>query len=162
MCDMASITGVPPSSFHARWAVFELRLPVKHLGRLSTRGSIFPPLTEMIYHGTVRLYHGKTWIWYRFCSATFPFSAPQATPAPQAASAPSPTAPVGIKRVDVVAKLEGKGREGLAAAHNEKLNWKTSIVDLMKLLSLDSSLIARKNWRLNWGVQLIKWAIRRR
>ena len=55
-----------------------------------------------------------------------------------------------------------KGREGLAAAHNEKLNWKTSIVDLMKLLSLDSSLIARKNWRLNWGVQLIKWAIRRR
>ena len=64
-----------------------------------------------------------------------PSSAPQATPAPQGASAPSPTAPVGIKRVDVVAKLEG-----LAAAHKEKLNWKTSIVDLMKLLSLDSSL----------------------
>ena len=41
--------------------------------------------------------------------------------------------------VDVVAKLEG-----LAAAHKEKLNWKTSIVDLLKLLGLDSSLTARK------------------
>ena len=49
-------------------------------------------------------------------------SAPQATPTPQAASAPSPTAPPGskgVKRVDVVAKLEG-----LAAAHKEKLNWR--------------------------------------
>jgi hypothetical protein len=41
--------------------------------------------------------------------------------------------------VDVVAKLEG-----LAAKHKEKLNWKTSIVDLLKLLGLDSSLAARK------------------
>lgn len=68
-----------------------------------------------------------------------PFSSPQTTPAPQAASGPSPTAPVGHKGVDVMAKLEG-----LAAAHKEKLNWKTSIVDLMKLLALDSSLVARK------------------
>ena len=28
---------------------------------------------------------------------------------------------------------------------NEKLNWKTSIVDLLKLLNLDSSLEARKS-----------------
>ena len=41
--------------------------------------------------------------------------------------------------VDVVAKLQA-----LAQAHAEKLNWKTSIVDLMKLLGLDSSLTARK------------------
>ena len=34
--------------------------------------------------------------------------------------------------------------EGLAAAHKEKLNWKTSIGDLMKPLGLDSSLVARK------------------
>lgn len=69
-------------------------------------------------------------------------SAPQAAPVSQAASAPSPTAPIapkGVKVVDVVAKLEG-----LAASHKEKLNWKTSIVDLMKLLNLDSSLAARK------------------
>ena len=34
--------------------------------------------------------------------------------------------------------------EGLAAAQAEPLNWKTSIVDLLKVLGLDSSLTARK------------------
>ena len=78
-----------------------------------------------------------------------PSSAPQASPAPQAASGPPPTAPVipkGVKVIDVVAKLEG-----LAAAHKEKLNWKTSIVDLMKLLGLDSSLVARKELATELG-----------
>ncbi len=68
-------------------------------------------------------------------------SAPAASPKPAAAkpvSAPQP-APVAISEVDVVAKLEA-----LASAHAEKLNWKTSIVDLMKLLGLDSSLAERK------------------
>jgi hypothetical protein len=55
-----------------------------------------------------------------------------------AASAPAPVV-VAISAVDVLAKLEA-----LAAAHAEKLNWKVSIVDLMKLLGLDSSLAARK------------------
>lgn len=32
----------------------------------------------------------------------------------------------------------------MASKNPEKLNWKTSIVDLMKLLGLDSSLSARK------------------
>lgn len=41
--------------------------------------------------------------------------------------------------VDVAATLKD-----LAAKKKEKLNWKTSIVDLMKLLDLDSSLAARK------------------
>ncbi|MDD1650115.1 MAG: DUF3597 domain-containing protein [Methylococcaceae bacterium] len=54
-----------------------------------------------------------------------------------AATAGTSTAPVST--VDVLAKLEG-----LAAAHAEKLNWKTSIVDLLKVLGLDSSLTARK------------------
>ena len=54
----------------------------------------------------------------------------------EAAAAP---AVVAISEVDVVAKLEA-----LASAHAEKLNWKVSIVDLMKLLGLDSSLAARK------------------
>ncbi len=44
-----------------------------------------------------------------------------------------------ISQVDVVANLEA-----LAKANPEKLNWKVSIVDLMKLLGLDSSLSARK------------------
>ncbi|WP_263143528.1 DUF3597 domain-containing protein [Pseudomonas sp. RIT-PI-AD] len=47
--------------------------------------------------------------------------------------------PQAIGVVDVVAKLEG-----LAANHPEKLNWKVSIVDLLKLLGLDSSLSARQ------------------
>jgi hypothetical protein len=51
----------------------------------------------------------------------------------------APPAPVAIPVVDVVAQLEK-----LAAAHAQKLNWKTSIVDLLKLLDLDSSLAARK------------------
>jgi hypothetical protein len=41
--------------------------------------------------------------------------------------------------VDVVSKLEG-----MAAANPEKLNWKVSIVDLLKLLGMDSSFSARK------------------
>jgi hypothetical protein len=41
--------------------------------------------------------------------------------------------------VDVVAQLERR-----AAANPQKLNWRTSIVDLLKLLDIDSSFAARK------------------
>lgn len=41
--------------------------------------------------------------------------------------------------VDVTAILDG-----LAAKSHEKLDWKKSIVDLMKLVGMDSSLAARK------------------
>jgi hypothetical protein len=41
--------------------------------------------------------------------------------------------------VDVVSQLEKR-----AAANPQKLNWKTSIVDLLKLLDIDSSLESRK------------------
>lgn len=67
----------------------------------------------------------------------------EAQAAPVEASAPPSSTPAttapGMAPVDVVAKLEG-----LAAANPEKLNWKTSIVDLLKLLGMDSSLTARK------------------
>jgi hypothetical protein len=56
-----------------------------------------------------------------------------------ATAAPAAPAVVAISVVDVVANMEA-----LAKAHAEKLNWKVSIVDLMKLLGLDSSLTARK------------------
>lgn len=59
--------------------------------------------------------------------------------APAAVEAAAAPAVVAISEVDVVARLET-----LAGAHAEKLNWKVSIVDLMKLLGLDSSLAARK------------------
>lgn len=70
----------------------------------------------------------------------------------EAQAAPTPTTPTNtaatpaIAVVDVVAKLEG-----LAAKHPEKLNWKVSIVDLLKLLDLDSSLGARKELATELG-----------
>ncbi|MEO5716944.1 MAG: DUF3597 domain-containing protein, partial [Chthoniobacterales bacterium] len=61
-----------------------------------------------------------------------------ATPAPAAAPAPSAaTAPA--QPIDVAAILDQ-----LAAKNSEKLDWKHSIVDLMKLVGMDSSLSARK------------------
>jgi hypothetical protein len=64
--------------------------------------------------------------------------------APASPSSASPSAPAGMppkpgSPVDVSAVLTK-----LAAANKEHLDWKTSIVDLMKLLNLDSSLTARK------------------
>jgi hypothetical protein len=53
----------------------------------------------------------------------------------QAAAEPSPA----VSEVDVVAQLNA-----MADSHPEKLDWKVSIVDLMKLLGLDSSYSHRK------------------
>ena len=39
----------------------------------------------------------------------------------------------------------------LANANPEKLNWKVSIVDLMKLLNMDSSLASRKDLAIKLG-----------
>lgn len=58
----------------------------------------------------------------------------------------SPVAPVAMSQVDVVAKLEA-----MSAASTQKLNWKASIVDLLKLLDLDSSLDARKSLATELG-----------
>jgi hypothetical protein len=51
-----------------------------------------------------------------------------------------------VAEVDVVAQLEQR-----AAANSQKLNWKTSIVDLLKLLDIDSSLAARKEMATELG-----------
>lgn len=60
------------------------------------------------------------------------------TPAPAAAPpVPAPATPP--TPVDVTAILDG-----LAAKNPEKLDWKKSIVDLMKLVGMDSSFGARK------------------
>ena len=62
-------------------------------------------------------------------SATAPPTGSTATPGGSKPAAP----------VDVEANLTD-----MASKAGQQLNWKTSIVDLMKLLSLDSSLSARK------------------
>jgi 3-oxoacyl-ACP reductase-like protein len=70
-------------------------------------------------------------------------AAPAAAPSPasaQPAAAPPKAAPAGpAKPVDVAAILDG-----LAAKNPEQLDWKKSIVDLMKLVGMDSSFKARK------------------
>lgn len=66
--------------------------------------------------------------------------APAPTVADAAPAAPAPTTGVqAISEVDVVSQLAV-----MASVNAEKLNWKVSIVDLLKLLGLDSSLTARK------------------
>ena len=65
-------------------------------------------------------------------------------PVPKPEHVPSGPAPIGV--VDVVAKLEK-----LAASNPQKLNWKVSIVDLMKLLGLESSFAARKELAVELG-----------
>jgi 3-oxoacyl-ACP reductase-like protein len=79
--------------------------------------------------------------------AAAPASAPAPAAAPAAPSAaPAPAAPAAISVVDVVGQLEA-----LAAKNPEKLNWRVSIVDLMKLLGLDSSFGARKQLATELG-----------
>lgn len=74
---------------------------------------------------------------------------PATQPAPQAAgtapaspatgAAPAPAATPAAADVDVEAILND-----MASKNPQKLNWRSSIVDLLKLLDLDSSLTARK------------------
>ena len=78
-------------------------------------------------------------------SAPAQAQAPASTPS-DAAAPPAPPAPTPISSVDVVAKLET-----MAATLGEKLNWKVSIVDLLKPLSLDSSLTTRKELTAEHG-----------
>lgn len=76
-----------------------------------------------------------------------PASASSPAPSASGAASPAPAAPASTPAspgqeaatVDVAAVLDG-----LLAKAAQELDWRHSIVDLMKLLSLDSSLTARK------------------
>ncbi|MDY6925180.1 MAG: DUF3597 domain-containing protein [Pseudomonadota bacterium] len=75
---------------------------------------------------------------------------PKAAPAPQTAPAApaAPTAAPAASTVDVEAVLVSMAEmKGESAG-----NWRTSIVDLLKLLGLDSSLEARKDLAQELGV----------
>ncbi len=78
-------------------------------------------------------------------AAAAPAPAVKPGAAPAAPSA-APVAPKPVAIVDVVAQLEKS-----AAANPQKLNWKTSIVDLLKLLDIDSSYAARKELATELG-----------
>lgn len=77
--------------------------------------------------------------------------------AAEAPAAPAEAAPVGAAAVETVAAAAPAAAdappetvdvvavcEALAAKNPQKLNWRTSIVDFMKLLGMDSSLANRK------------------
>ncbi|WLE98017.1 MAG: DUF3597 domain-containing protein [Candidatus Electrothrix communis] len=78
-------------------------------------------------------------------AAPIPTPAPAPTSNAEPAASPEPetipTAPTprSVDLVDVVAQLEQR-----AEANPQKLNWRISIVDLLKLLEIDSSFTARK------------------
>jgi 3-oxoacyl-ACP reductase-like protein len=73
-------------------------------------------------------------------TAAAPAAAAAAPPAPAASA--TPAAPVDVEAV----------LSGLAAQKGGGGNWRTSIVDLLKLLDLDSSLAARKELGQELGV----------
>jgi hypothetical protein len=76
-----------------------------------------------------------------FSHASAAPAAPGTSSAVAPASAPAPAStPAAAAPVDVTAILDK-----LAAQSKEKLDWRHSIVDMMKLLNLDSSLGARKH-----------------
>lgn len=89
--------------------------------------SIFGDMMSKIFH------HPKA----QSAAAAPQAAQPQPVPA-AAAAAPAPAA-APPPQVDVAAVLDA-----MAQDNPEKLDWRKSIVDLMKLLSLDSSLAARK------------------
>jgi Domain of unknown function (DUF3597) len=74
-----------------------------------------------------------------FGSSSVAASQPAGAPSSATAAAGSGGASPAAQTVDVAAVLEG-----LAAKNPEKLDWKHSIVDLMKLVGMDSSFTARK------------------
>ncbi len=77
-------------------------------------------------------------------------AASPANPRPQGgaagAASGAPLSPGGMSKVDVSAMLDKLDRE-----NPENLDWRRSIVDLMKLLKLDSSLKARKELAAELG-----------
>ena len=75
-------------------------------------------------------------------------TAPAPAPAPAATYVPPPPPPPPepMAEVDVISMLEG-----WAAQTPQKLNWRTSIVDLMKLLGMESSLAERKELATELG-----------
>lgn len=71
---------------------------------------------------------------------------PSTSSTPSASGAATQTAPKAVPISDVFSQLEQR-----AAANPQKLDWRNSIVDLLKLLEIDSSLSARKELATELG-----------
>jgi len=75
-------------------------------------------------------------------------AAAEAEAAPEAAENFAETSEPEVVVVDVVAKLDA-----MAADNPEDLDWKVSIVDLLKLLGMDSSYAHRKELAAEMGIE---------
>ena len=70
---------------------------------------------------------------------------PKAAPAPKAQPTPQPQTPQEQAHAQAPAPVDIEAvLEDMAANNPQKLNWRTSIVDLMKLVGMESSLQERK------------------
>ena len=81
-------------------------------------------------------------------SAIFGGEAKAAEPAATPAAEAAPAARAAITEVDVTARLDN-------IPGSDKLNWRTSIVDLMKLVQMMQAMQIVKNWRKNWVTLII-------
>lgn len=75
-----------------------------------------------------------------------PKKTPPFIPTEIVAVAPQPVEDNQISEVDVVANLEA-----IDASDGRNLNWRSSIVDLMKMLGMDASLQERKDLAMELG-----------
>ena len=73
-------------------------------------------------------------------------AAPAVAPTEIVAAAPQPVESQQISEVDIIANLEA-----IDASDGRNLNWRTSIVDLMKMLGMESSLQERKDLAMELG-----------
>ena len=114
--------------------------------------SLFETLKKAIFHNPLAKQPAAPPAAAKPASTTTASQAPAATSTaassapPRATTAPASSAPAPQPTVDVEQVLEG-----LNANSAQKLNWRTSIVDLMKLVGLDSSLQNRKSLAAELG-----------
>ncbi len=78
--------------------------------------------------------------------AAAPRQKPSLIPSEIIAVAPQPVPDDTVSEVDVVANLEA-----IDASDGRNLNWRSSIVDLMKMLGMESSLQERKDLAMELG-----------
>ena len=84
-------------------------------------------------------------IFGKIMGAVFGSKADAATPGTTAAGGSTPTAGASSPASSTVLSIDiAPVLDKAVAAKHEKLEWRTSIVDLMKALDIDSSLAARK------------------
>jgi len=109
--------------------------------------SLFETIKKVIFHNPMARSSGTTPPSHTARPSAPATSTRPAQPAQPSTAAPPPSStPAQPAEVDVEAVLEG-----LSAKSSQKLNWRSSIVDLMKLVGLDSSLQHRQELATELG-----------